>query len=157
MEDGAFLGTVIGEVVRGTITLREAIEIYEKQRIPRVWVKQQASFVSGTINMASGEDAAKRNRASAPEVKSWDRNVVHPSGQLPPWYRSWQMYCTPATVPGILYYDAEGDADNAVCEYLQSKTPMDETTLVTKGLWDKWWGVMENNGLESRPGEGGSA
>lgn len=147
MEDGAFLGTVISEVIRGTIELPEAIELYEKRRIPRVWVKQQASFVSGTINMATGEEAARRNRASAPEVESWDRNVVHPSDQLPPTFRSWQMFCCPTSIPGVLYYDPEGDADNAVCEYLQEKTEMDKTTLVTKGLWDKWWGVIDNNGL----------
>lgn len=148
MEDGAFLGTVISEVVRGTISLPEAIDLYEKRRIPRAWVKQQASFVSGTINMAEGEAAERRNKASVPEVKCWDQNIIHPSDLLPPTYRSWQMYCTPASAPGILYYDPEGDADNAVCEYLQSKTEMDPTTLVTKGLWDKWWGVIDNNGID---------
>lgn len=151
MEDGAFLGTVIAEVVRGMITLPEAIDLYEKKRMPRVWTKQQASFVSGTINMATGEDAATRNRASAPEVDCWDRNIISPSKLLPPTYRSWQMFCTPTSVPGILYYDPEGDADNAVCEYLQAKTEMDEKTLVTKGLWDKWWSVVKNNGLEAQP------
>jgi hypothetical protein len=25
---------------------------------------------------------------------------------------------------------------------------MDETTLVTKGLWEKWWGLVDNNGIE---------
>ncbi|EHY60667.1 FAD-dependent monooxygenase OpS4 [Exophiala dermatitidis] len=153
MEDGAFLGTVIGEVVRGTISLSEAIGLYEKKRIPRAWTKQQASFVSGTINMAVGEEAERRNRASAPEVKAWDRNIIYPSDLLPPTYRSWQMYCTPTSVPGILYYDPEGDADNAVCEYLQSKTEMDPTTLVTKGLWDKWWGVIDDNGLGGFEGD----
>jgi len=151
MEDGAFLGGVIGEVMRGTITLPTAIELYEKKRISRAWTKAQVSFISGTINMAVGPDAARRNQASSPEVKAWDRNVVDPNGQLPPQYRSWQMFCTPDSVPGILYYDAEGDADNAVCEYLQNTTEMDETTLVTQGLWDKWWGVVENNGIDSWP------
>jgi salicylate hydroxylase len=36
MEDGAFLGRVISEVVRGVITMPEAISIYEKTRMPRV-------------------------------------------------------------------------------------------------------------------------
>lgn len=145
MEDGAFLGTVISEVTRGTITLTEAIQLYEKKRIPRAWVKQQASFVSGTLNMATGDDAMRRNMASAREVKAWDQNILHPSEGLPATYRSWQMYCTPTTVPGILYYDPEGDADNAVCEYLQSKTEMDTSTFVTKGLWDKWWAIISKN------------
>lgn len=40
MEDGAFLGTALGEIVRGAITVPEAVQIYEKQRIPRAWTKQ---------------------------------------------------------------------------------------------------------------------
>ena len=142
MEDGVFLGRVISEVVRGTITLSEAISIYEQKRIPRAWTKAQASFIGGTVNMAVTDLAAKRDKASAPEVKACDHNVIRPTEGLPPTYRSWQMFCNPASVPGILYYDAEGDADNAVCEYLQKKTEMDETTLVSNGLWDKWWGVI---------------
>lgn len=118
MEDGAFLGQVISEVVRGTITLPEAIKLYEAKRIPRAWIKQQAAFVSGTFNMATGEDAVSRTEASAPEVTSRDRNVIRSSEQLPPTYRSWRLTCTPTSVPGIFYYDPEGDADNAVCEYL---------------------------------------
>jgi 2-polyprenyl-6-methoxyphenol hydroxylase-like FAD-dependent oxidoreductase len=47
MEDGAFLGRVISEVVRGVITMPEAITIYEKTRMPRAWTKQQASFTAG--------------------------------------------------------------------------------------------------------------
>jgi len=35
MEDGAFLGRVISEVVRGVITLPKAIDLYEAKRIPR--------------------------------------------------------------------------------------------------------------------------
>lgn len=153
MEDGAFLGGVIGEVVRGSITLPEAIELYEKRRMPRVWIKQQASFINGALNMATGNNAARRNKASAPEVKAWDRNVVRPSEILPTTYRSWQMFCNPMSVPGILNYDPEGDADNAVCEHLQSKTAMNENTLVTDGLWVKWWSVVENNGMEDHAGK----
>jgi salicylate hydroxylase len=47
MEDGAFLGKVIAEVVRGILSLPEAIAIYEKTRMPRAWTKQQASFTAG--------------------------------------------------------------------------------------------------------------
>ena len=49
MEDGAFLGRVIFEGVRGVITMPEAVSIYEKTRMPRVWIKQQASFTGGEI------------------------------------------------------------------------------------------------------------
>jgi salicylate hydroxylase len=47
MEDGVFLGKVIADVVRGILSLPEAVEIYEKTRMPRAWTKQQASFTSG--------------------------------------------------------------------------------------------------------------
>jgi salicylate hydroxylase len=142
MEDGVFLGRVINEVARGIITLPEAVSIYEAKRIPRAWTKAQASFTSGSINMAIGDLSVKRNKASAIEVQASARNVIRPTEALPAAYRSWQMYCNPMSIPGILNYDAESDADNAVCEFLQGKTEMDDVTLVTKGLWDKWWGVI---------------
>jgi len=78
MEDGAFLGVVIGEVVRGTITLPEAIELYEKKRMPRVWTKQQVSFTNGTLNMAGGEVARRRNHASRPEIEALAKDVIRP-------------------------------------------------------------------------------
>ncbi|OQU95937.1 FAD binding domain-containing protein [Cladophialophora immunda] len=153
MEDGVFLGTVISEVIRGTISLPTAIELYEKKRMPRVWTKQQVSFVNGTFNMAGGEDAKKRNKASRIEVACSDQNIIQPNRSLPPTYRTWQLAFSPVSVPGIMYFDAEGDAENAVCEYLQETTPMDEQTLVTKGLWDKWWGLVDYNGVEDGTGK----
>jgi len=47
MEDGIFLGRVMSEVVRGILSLPEAVEIYEKTRMPRAWTKQQVSFTNG--------------------------------------------------------------------------------------------------------------
>ena len=149
MEDGAFLGQVLSEVVRGVINIPEAIDLYEKRRIPKAFVKQQISFISGTFNMAEGEDAERRDKASAVEVQAWDRDVIHGTSAMSPSYRSWQMFCTPTSVPSILYYDAEGDADNAVCEYLQAKTELDAQSLVTKGLWDKYWGYLDYSGSVS--------
>jgi len=148
MEDGAFLGVVIGEVVRGSITLPEAIELYEKKRIPRVWTKQQISFINGTLNMAGGEDASRRNKASEPEIEALARDVVRPNKSLPPQYRSWQLGFSPISVPSIMYFDAEGDAEQAVLEHLQNTTRMDGTTLVTKGVWDRLWGFVDNNGQQ---------
>ena len=158
MEDGAFLGIMIGEVVRGTITIPEAVSLYEKQRMPRVWTKQQVSFTNGTLHMAKGEDATRRNRASRPEIEALAKNVVDSSGSLPPQYRSWQLWSSPISVPSVMYYDPEGDAEQAVLEYLQNTTPMDEKTLVAKGLWDRWWGFIDNNGVDyqRRPAARGS-
>lgn len=51
MEDGAFLGRVLADVVRGVLKLEEAIHVYEKTRMPRAWFKQQASFTMGAMYM----------------------------------------------------------------------------------------------------------
>jgi salicylate hydroxylase len=146
MEDGTFLGRVISEVVRGVISTREAVHVYEKQRIPRVWIKQQAAFINGRMNTLSGTEQLQRDRASVPEVAAFDRNPLH-SEPLPATYRPWQLFSSAETVPGILAYDAEADADFAVCEYLQNKGEIDPKTMVSKGLYDKWWNTMHNNGI----------
>lgn len=58
MEDGAFLGRMLLEVNRGTISIKEAIEIYEAKRMPRAFAKQQASFMMGDNYMLSdGEES----------------------------------------------------------------------------------------------------
>ena len=150
MEDGAFLGVIVGEVVRGTITLPEAVDLYDKKRMPRVWTKQQISFVNGTLNMAGGDDVTRRNKASQPEIEALAQDVIRPNRTLPPMYRTWQLWFSPISVPSILYFDAEGDAEQAVLEHLQNTTEMDQRTLVTKGLWDRWWGVVDNNGLQDQ-------
>lgn len=49
MEDGAFLARALGAVVQGRVTLPEAIEIYEKGRMPKAYLKQQVSFLNGAI------------------------------------------------------------------------------------------------------------
>ncbi|KAL7943773.1 hypothetical protein V8C42DRAFT_328415 [Trichoderma barbatum] len=150
MEDGAFLGRVISEVIRGVISMPEAIQLYEKRRIPKAWVKQQISYVSGVVNMLT--DSTERNRASLPEAQAVFENRIRPS-QLPTTYRSWQYYCTADTVPGIFYYDAEGDADSTVCEYLCSKGPIDDVQMLSQNLENKWIGHIHNNGLSLQNGE----
>lgn len=52
----------------------------------------------------------------------------------------------------ILYYEGEENADNAVCDFLQSKRVMIPSTLVTNGLWDKWWNVVNYHGIDDAAG-----
>jgi salicylate hydroxylase len=148
IEDGAFLGRVVSEVVRGTITIADAVSLYEKSRIPKAWVKQQISFVSGDVNMAV-DRIEQRTQATSPEILAFHQNPVRPE-PLPPMYRSWQFYSNPESVPGIFYYDAEGDADSAVCEYLCSKGQVNESEMLSLNLKDKWWGYMVDNGFRKR-------
>jgi len=49
MEDSAFLGRCIGQVVQNRLSLQLAITIYERRRMPNAHFKQQVSFLSGAI------------------------------------------------------------------------------------------------------------
>ncbi len=155
IEDGVFLGRALSEVVRGSISIAEAVSIYEQKRIPRTWTKQQVSLVSGELNMCSdSSDLEKRNLSSQPEVVQGLKNgqAKRSFPPLPPEYRSWQMFDSPESVPGIFYYDAEGDADNAVCEFLQARDQkngdVDDLTMVSKALRKKWWSSLDFNGVD---------
>jgi salicylate hydroxylase len=150
MEDGAFLGRIISEVVRGVISVPEATELYEKRRMPKAWVKQQISHMSGVVTMLA--DTTVRDKATLPETQAALENRLRPK-ELPSTYRSWQYYCTADAVPGVFYYDAEGDADSTVCEYLCSKGPVDDVTMLSENLERKWMGHIYNNGVSSQNGE----
>ena len=148
MEDGAFLGRVLGEVAGGVLSLEEAIHVYEKTRMPRVWIKQQASFVNGAVTMFDPERAARRDAASASSVaqtsaeaemanlQTSSRRVTGADANA----RSWNLWGAPETVQSVFGYDAEGDADHAVLAYLADKTPWDGQTGISEGLEKKWTG-----------------
>lgn len=87
MEDGAFLGTVMKEVVRGVITMEEAVGLYEKKRMPRAWAKQQASFLSGVVSFLDEDKSWMRNKSSEGELDG------------SPHERSWNLWGSPNTVP----------------------------------------------------------
>lgn len=147
MEDGIFLGRVISEVIRGTINLDTAIHLYEKKRIPRAWHKQQSAFIQGQLASVRGSEKVARDQSSMPEVNAWSRSPVHPE-QMPSTFRSWLMFSSTFSVPSILYYDAEGDADFAVDEWLMNQGDVNPTTLVSDGLRAKWRSAIEDNGIE---------
>jgi salicylate hydroxylase len=48
MEDVAFWGRCIGQVVRERISLQQAVEVYE-EGMPKTHFKQQVSFLKGAI------------------------------------------------------------------------------------------------------------
>lgn len=147
MEDGAFLGRVLGEVVHGMLSLEEAIHVYEKTRMPRAWIKQQASFVEGAIYMADDIRGRARDQSSAASVAQTSAQAEVGGLQSKPEVtgadansRSWDLWGAPETVQSIFSYDAEGDADHAVLSYLQAKTPYDKMTGVSQSLETKWTG-----------------
>lgn len=148
MEDGAFLGRVVADVVRGVLTLPDAVAVYEKTRMPRAWVKQQMSFTAGEIYMACAADQDVRNASSVAEVAAAAANVV--KGRPGPEYRSWNIWGCPDTVPGVYTYDAEGDAEFAVARFLAERGEVDERTGVAGGLRDLWWGFEPDKGVRTK-------
>ena len=147
MEDGIFLGRVMSEVMRGTIDLETAIHLYEKKRIPRAFHKQQSALTQGQFFSVEGQESIKRDQTTASEVEAWDRRPGNQAEQSPT-FRSYMMFGGPQTVPSILYYDAEGDADFAVDEWLMNRGDIDDKTLVSRGLKAKWWSALDDNGVE---------
>ncbi|KIV85821.1 hypothetical protein PV11_01477 [Exophiala sideris] len=150
MEDGAFLGKVIADVVRGILSLPEAIHIYEKTRMPRAWTKQQASFTAGQVYMTPQPDLNTRNTSSSIERDAAFSNVAEPP-HPPSTYRSWNLWGFPDSIPGVYAYDAEADADNAICEYLSKAGEVDPATRVSKRLKEKWWSWGDVDGQVDAP------
>ncbi len=148
IEDGAFLGQAISEVVRGVITVPEAVTLFEQRRMPKAWIKQQLSFHSGTMySLSRPEDRDMRNKVGRFEVAAWESNPArHEQSRVE--YRNWIVARCAETVKSLWYYDAEADADNAVLEYLMNRGGVNEFTQVSENLSQKWKGVAFGNGVD---------
>jgi salicylate hydroxylase len=149
IEDGAFLGQAISEVVRGVITVPEAVALFEQRRMPKAWIKQQLSFHSGSMySLTSPEDRQGRNRAGRYEVARWEHNPARHESMSHVEYRSWIVSRCAETVKSLWYYDAEADADNAVLEYLMNKGHVDDFTQMSDNLSRKWRSIASGNGVD---------
>ncbi|KAG9251912.1 salicylate hydroxylase [Emericellopsis atlantica] len=128
MEDGAFLARCIGKVVEGQIRLDEAVRIYEEERMPKAYAKQQVSFINGAIwHLPDGPEQQARDKAMEAELQ----------GKY--YVRSSNLYGDPQTVLEVYGYDAEVHADTAVATYLNGgREPFDPDTGVVKSLQDKY-------------------
>ncbi|RWA14200.1 hypothetical protein EKO27_g914 [Xylaria grammica] len=70
MEDGAFLAKCLGRVVSGDIRIDEAVTIYERERQPKAYEKQQVSFLNGAIwHLPDGVEQRARHAAMNPELE----------------------------------------------------------------------------------------
>ncbi|KAL2002651.1 hypothetical protein VTN02DRAFT_6321 [Thermoascus thermophilus] len=141
MEDGAFLAKCIGAVAKGKLSLREAINLYEKERMPKAYAKQQVSFLNGAIwHLPDGPQQRARDAAMAPELE----------GKY--YVRSSNLYGDPQTVLEVYGYDAETHADDAIAKYLNGgKEPAHPDTGVTPELQQKYldWFLVD----EAKRGE----
>ena len=127
MEDGAFLAATIGEVVKGTMTIAEAVQLYEQERMPKAHTKQQVSFLNGAIwQLPDGPEQQARDEAMSPELRGKQ------------FIRSSNLYGDPATVLEIYGYDAEEHARTAIARFLHQREPFNPKTGVTKQMEDKY-------------------
>ncbi|GAD99320.1 hypothetical protein MYCGRDRAFT_54325 [Paecilomyces variotii No. 5] len=140
MEDGSFLGKCIGAVVDGKISLREAINLYEKERMPKAYAKQQVSFLNGAIwHLPDGPEQQARDAVMAPELE----------GKY--YVRSSNLYGDPQTVLEVYGYDAEIHADHAIATYLNGgKEPAHPETGVTPLVHEKYMGWFLNGNRTER-------
>jgi salicylate hydroxylase len=132
MEDGAFLAKCIGSAVQGKLKLQEAISLYEQERMPKAFAKQQVSFINGELWMLpDGPEQEARDRSMAPELE----------GKY--YVRSANLYGDPQTVLDVYGYDAEAHADEAVAKYLNGgREPAHPVTGVTPAMQEKYMGWM---------------
>ncbi|KAL1898850.1 hypothetical protein Sste5346_003260 [Sporothrix stenoceras] len=128
MEDGAFLGKCIAKVVEGKLRLDEAVDIYEKERMPKAFAKQQVSFLNGAIwHLPDGPAQQARDAVMAPELQ----------GQY--YVKSSNLYGDPKTVLDVYGYDAEQHADTALAALLNGgREPVDANTGIAKSLEDEF-------------------
>lgn len=128
MEDGAFLGRCIAKVVEGKIRLDEAVSIYEEERMPKAYAKQQVSFLNGAIwHLPDGPEQEARDKLMKPELE----------GKY--YVRSSNLYGDPQTVLEVYGYDVERHAETALEKYINGgREPVDPETGITKSLQDKY-------------------
>jgi salicylate hydroxylase len=128
MEDGAFLAKCVESVVQEKLSLREAVGIYEAERMPKAYEKQQVSFINGAIwQLPDGPLQEGRDAAMAPELQG--KYIV----------RSSNLYADPQTVLDVYGYDVQGHAQDAVEKHCQGgKEPAHAATKVTSRLQRKY-------------------
>jgi salicylate hydroxylase len=130
MEDGAFLAKCVGKAIEGKISLAEAIEVYEQERIPKAYMKQQVSFLNGAIwHLPDGPQQRARDEAMKAEL----------SGEY--YVRSSNLYGDPQTVLEVYGYDAEGHAESTLAKYInRGREPADLQTKITPEAFEKYVG-----------------
>ncbi|KIH93559.1 salicylate hydroxylase [Sporothrix brasiliensis 5110] len=128
MEDGAFLGTCIAAVVAGRLPLDAAVGLYERERMPKAFAKQQVSFLNGAIwHLPDGPAQQARDAAMAPELQ----------GQY--FVKSSNLYGDPKTVLDVYGYDADKHAATALAALLNGgREPVDASTGIAPSLEDEY-------------------
>jgi salicylate hydroxylase len=136
MEDGAFLGRCIGQVVAGKLTLQQAIGIFESGRMPKAKLKQEGSFLNGCIwHLPDGPAQRKRDDAMRGELEG--RRIEN----------SPNLYGDPKMGRLIYGYDAEDDADEALERFLTEEELVTNSGEMEKVVVEACvnWALLRND------------
>ena len=122
MEDGGFLARCLDAVIKGLISVADAVAIYEKGRMPKASYKQQVSYLNGWLwHLPDGPAQQAREKAMDVELL----------GEVP--MKSPNLYGDPASVLECYGYDAEAHADEEIAIWLNDGLPVrDAATTVTR-------------------------
>lgn len=139
MEDGAFLGVVLSHVLRGDLSLPDAIGVYERGRMPLADNKQQVSFLNGAIwHLPDGPQQEARDAAMRPEL----------SGE--PILRSPNLYGDPKTVLEVYGYDAQAHAEREVQKWKNGMRDRRDSQGATGGKRAEIMGWFQPESRQSR-------
>lgn len=143
MEDGAFLARCLTAVIDGRITVPDAINVYEKGRMPKASYKQQLSFLNGWLwHLPEGPAQQARDKQMEVEL----------NGEVP--MKSPNLYGDPQTVLECYGYDAEADADEHIRAWQnRGRTVRDAATTVDATNANKIanWFLPEGHQFEIKP------
>lgn len=69
MEDGAFLARCVGAAIEGRLSIADAVNVYEKGRMPKASYKQQVSYLNGWLwHLPDGPAADARDKTMRREL-----------------------------------------------------------------------------------------
>jgi len=140
MEDGAFLGVVLRHATQGHITVADAVDVYEKARMPLADIKQQVSFLNGAMWMLpDGPEQEARDKAMEAELRN------------EPLLRSPNLYSDPRTVLECYGYDAEAHAEDEVQKRLKEGREVRDDKGMTVWKKDEVMGWFLPGSVESLP------
>ena len=127
MEDGAFLAKALGEVIKGSFSIAEAVELYERERMPKAYAKQQISFINGVIwQLPDGPEQEARDKAMEPELRG------------EPSLRSPNLYGDPSTVLEVYGYDVDKHFEDVMAKHILKKEPTDLNIGLAKFIEDRY-------------------
>ena len=138
MEDGAFLGIVIAQVAKRKINLADALDVYEKERMPLADLKQQISFLNGLVYHAEDGSEGQRSRDEALQKELRGEYLVRsPNIYADPYtwrtvYGERHLNHSEMAVADLgIDYDPEAHAHRAIYKHVHERAERDGQTSVT--------------------------